>query len=127
MRYSGPRKLDHQLSYSGLGFKPGTVHDSLLLSHLLYGTRKGKGFHSLGPPRPDTLPGADLWNWSSPEQVKEVFVAPPGRVLLKGDYSPATMPPQEQRSLLIRWNSPGCCSRGPVISSVPPGGCALSC
>jgi DNA polymerase I len=30
-----------------LGFEPGAVHDTMLLSQLLHGPRKGKGFHSL--------------------------------------------------------------------------------
>ncbi|HKB38709.1 MAG TPA: DNA polymerase [Gemmataceae bacterium] len=30
-----------------LGFEPGAVHDTMLLSQLLHGPRKGRGFHSL--------------------------------------------------------------------------------
>jgi DNA polymerase-1 len=32
---------------AGLGFVPGRVYDTMLLSQLLHGTRKGKGFHTL--------------------------------------------------------------------------------
>jgi DNA polymerase-1 len=32
---------------AALGFEPGVVHDTMLLSQLLLGTRKGKGFHGL--------------------------------------------------------------------------------
>jgi DNA polymerase-1 len=30
-----------------LGFQPGVVHDTMLTSQLLHGTRKGRGFHGL--------------------------------------------------------------------------------
>jgi DNA polymerase-1 len=33
---------------AALGFEPGAVRDTLLLSQLLHGTRQGKGFHTLG-------------------------------------------------------------------------------
>jgi len=54
-----------------MGFEPGAVHDTMLLSQLLYGPRKGRGFHSLaqtaerelGQTLPKELQRSD---WSGP-------------------------------------------------------------
>jgi DNA polymerase I-like protein with 3'-5' exonuclease and polymerase domains len=44
--------VGHNLAFdlgflAALGFEPGAVHDTMLLSQLLHGPRKGKGFHGL--------------------------------------------------------------------------------
>src|SRR5262249_15536378 len=44
--------VGHNLAFDlamlrGIGFEPGAVADTMLLSQLLYGPRKGKGFHTL--------------------------------------------------------------------------------
>jgi DNA polymerase-1 len=57
---------------AGLGFEPGTVRDTMLLSLLLHGPRKGKGFHSLGQVVARELGQAldkaeQTSDWSAPE------------------------------------------------------------
>jgi DNA polymerase-1 len=50
---AGKRLVGHNLRFdlgmlAGLGFEPGSVSDTMILSLLLHGPRQGKGFHGLG-------------------------------------------------------------------------------
>src|SRR5262249_43221782 len=51
---AGRQLVGHNLAFdltflARLGFEPGTAHDTMLVSQLVHGTRKPKGFHTLAP------------------------------------------------------------------------------